>query len=148
MRLRNSSFLVILLAGLAGCSATADTGTTGSGIWGSSFGAGTASIAKNEASAAIALLQDNEFGQSLEASDRNAAVEAQRRALRARGVGVAVAWENAKTGRSGQVRPGPIYQVNKMTCREFTHEMVINGSVVTARGTACKEPDGAWKTLS
>lgn len=148
MRLRAATLLMILMSGLTGCASTGGQGTDSGSLWGSSFGAGSSSIAKTEANAAIALLQSNEFGQALDANDKRAAAEAQRRALRANGVGVAVAWSNEKTGRSGEVRPGPAYQVNNMTCREFTHEMVVNGSVLSARGTACKEADGAWKTLS
>ena len=147
MHLRNTSVYVLLLAGLAACSSTPGTGSHDAGFLGSSFGAPN-SVGRNEASAAIALLQSNEFGQSLEASDRRAAAEAQRRALRANGVGVTVSWENDKTGRSGQVRPGPVYQVNDTSCREFTHEMILNGSAMTARGTACREEDGSWQTLS
>jgi surface antigen len=147
MRLRNTSVLVLIMAGLSACSSAPGTGSHNDGFWGSSFGVSN-SLGRNEASAAIALLQSNEFGQSLEASDRRAAAEAQRRALRANGVGVTVSWENDKTGRSGQVRPGPVYQVNDTSCREFTHEMTLNGSIMTARGTACQEDDGSWRTLT
>ena len=146
MRLRNIPILALVLAGLAGCSSLSagDSGT--GGTWGSSFGAG-GGLAHDEASAAIANLQDNEFGQTLDASDRKAAAEAQRRALRSRGVGAAIAWSNEKTGRGGEVRPGPLYQVNNMTCREFTHEMVVDQEVMTARGTACRTKNGSWQTL-
>ncbi|WP_417680182.1 RT0821/Lpp0805 family surface protein [Roseibium sp.] len=147
MRLRNTSVLVLILAGLTACSSTPGTGSHDLGFWSSATGSPGA-VGRSEAGAAIALLQSNEFGQSLDASDRRAAAEAQRRALRANGVGVAVSWENDKTGRSGQVRPGPVYQVNDTSCREFTHEMTLNGAMMTARGTACQEDDGSWRTLS
>jgi surface antigen len=147
MRLRDTTILVVLLAGLAGCGSLAGTHGDTAGVWGSSFGARGASVANSEAGAAIALLQGQEFGEVLEASDRKAAVEAQRRALRSRGVGAAIAWNNEKTGRNGEVRPGPVYQVNKLTCREFTHEMMVDQKVLTARGTACKTENGGWKTL-
>lgn len=147
MRLRDTTILFVLLAGLAGCSSLAGTHGDSAGVWGSSFGAGGGSVANSEAGAAIAMLQGNEFGEALEASDRKAAAEAQRRALRSRGVGAAIAWNNEKTGRNGEVRPGPVYQVNKLTCREFTHEMVVDRKVLTARGTACKTENGGWRTL-
>lgn len=147
MRLRNASIAVILAAGLAGCNAVSGPAGSETGAWGTPFGAASGPVAGDEASTAISKLLDNAFGQSLEASDRQAAADAQRRALRARGVGVAVAWENGETGRSGQVRPGPLYHVNDTSCREFTHHMVLNGNVLTARGTACRSENGSWETI-
>ncbi|MBO6757701.1 MAG: hypothetical protein JJ902_15310 [Roseibium sp.] len=138
--------VLVLLAALGGCTALSGPGGQ-TGGYGSSFGAG-ASLADVEASTAIKVLVNNEFGKSLEPSDRRAAAEAQRRALRARGVGAAVAWQNDRTGKSGQVRPGPLYQVNDTTCREFTHELTIDGQVLRARGTACRQENGSWQTLT
>ncbi len=145
MRIRLVLPMLLVAAGLAGCSSV--SGSTQGG-WDSGFGAGGSAVSEEEASTAIAVLLNNELGQSLDASDHRAVAEAQKRALRARGVGVSVAWQNEKTGRSGQVRPGPVYQVNDTTCREFTHLMVVDGSQLTARGTACEQGDGSWKTLS
>lgn len=144
MRVRTLSVLLLLAAGLAGCNSVSG-GTQG--LWNSQFGADTTGVAKDEASTAIALLQSNEFGQSLDKSDQLAVAEAQKRALRSNGLGVSVAWQNEETGRSGHVRPGPVYQINDTTCREFTHEMVLNGVPLSSRGTACREEDGSWQTL-
>lgn len=33
-------------------------------------------------------------------------------------------------------------------CREYTKEMKVNGKRQTAYGTACRQPDGAWKIVS
>ncbi|MBD8874876.1 RT0821/Lpp0805 family surface protein [Roseibium polysiphoniae] len=145
MRVRTLSCLILMTVGLGACS-SAPGGTQGT--WGSQFGASTSGVAEDEASTAIAVLVNNEFGQSLERSDYKAVAEAQKRALRARANGVAVSWQNEETGRSGQVRPGPVYQVNDTSCREFTHEMILNGAALTSRGTACRQEDGSWKTLS
>lgn len=139
--------LILLLSALAGCGSLSSSDGAGSG-WNSSFGAASGLTADSEASTAIAVLVDNELGQALDPSDRRAAAEAQRRALRARGVGVSVAWQNDKTGRSGQVRPGALYQVNDTECREFTHEMVLDGRILSSRGTACREENGSWQTIS
>ncbi|WP_417684615.1 RT0821/Lpp0805 family surface protein [Roseibium sp.] len=144
MRLAELTCLLVLGAALSGCSAV--SGGT-SGAWNNQFGASSGSVAEDEASTAIAVLLDNDFGQALEASDHRAVAEAQKRALRANGVGVAVAWQNEKTGRSGQVQPGPVYQVNDTACREFTHVMVLDGHSLSSRGTACRQDDGSWKTL-
>ncbi len=144
MKMRNTICLLTAVL-LGGCSLS--SGATGIGKWGSSFGDPRANVAGTEANTAISVLVNNEFGDALEPSDRKAAEQAQDRALRARGVGVSVAWQNDRTGRSGQVRPGPVYSVNETKCREFTHEMVLQGQVLRARGTACELDRGNWKVI-
>ncbi|WP_428651054.1 RT0821/Lpp0805 family surface protein [Roseibium sp.] len=144
MRLRSATGLVLATV-LAGCSMT--SGATQPGGWGSFFGDPNSNVSASEANAAISVLVNNEFGEALDASDRRAAEDAQNRALRARGVGAAVAWQNERTGRSGQVRPGPVYFVNDTSCREFTHEMVLQGRVLKARGTACETDRGTWQVI-
>jgi len=144
MRMRTA--ICLLTATITGgCSI--GSGPNGFGGWGSSFGDPRGGVAGTEANAAISVLVNNEFGDALEPSDRKAAEAAQDRALRARGLGVSVAWQNERTGRSGQVRPGPIYSVNNTHCREFTHEMVVQGRVLQARGTACEADEGTWKVI-
>lgn len=145
MRIADLSCLFLLTVAAAGCSSV--SGKT-SDSWNIQFGASSGGIAEDEASNAIAVLLDNDFGRALEPSDHKAVADAQKRALRARGVGAAVAWQNRKTGRSGEVRPGPVYQVNDTACREFTHLMVVEGRQLSSRGTACRQEDGSWKTLS
>ncbi|PVB60798.1 RT0821/Lpp0805 family surface protein [Labrenzia sp. 011] len=130
---------------LAGCSMTSGSKETAG--WGSFFGDPQSNVAGSEANAAISVLVNNELGNALDPSDRRAAEDAQDRALRARGVGVAVAWQNERTGRSGQVRPGPVYFVNETSCREFTHEMVLQGRMLQARGTACETDGGSWQVI-
>ena len=144
MRLRGAT-CVALATVLAGCSLT--SGSKQSSGWGSFFGDPNANVAGTEANTAISVLVNNEFGDALDPSDRRAAEAAQNRALRARGVGVSVAWQNERTGRSGQVRPGPVYFVNDTSCREFTHEMVLNGQVLKARGAACETERGNWQVI-
>lgn len=144
MRLRTATCLV-LAAVLSGCSLT--SGSSESGAWGSFLSDPSTNVAGSEANTAISVLVNNEFGDALEPSDRKAAEDAQNRALRARGVGVSVAWQNERTGRSGQVRPGPVYFVNDTSCREFTHEMVLQGKTLQARGTACETDRGNWQVI-
>ncbi len=148
MRLPRATSLAlatVLATVLAGCSMT--SGSSQAGGWGSFFGDPSSRVAGSEANTAISVLVNNEFGDALDPSDRSAAEDAQNRALRARGLGVAVAWQNERTGRSGQVRPGPIYSVNETSCREFTHEMVLQGRILKARGTACENEQGNWQVI-
>lgn len=140
-----SATCIALVTVLTGCSMT--SGSKDTAGWGSFFGDPSSNVTGTEANTAISVLVNNEFGEALEPSDRKAAERAQIRALRARGVGVAVTWQNEKTGRSGQVRPGPVYYVNETGCREFTHEMVLQGRTLQARGTACESDRGSWQVI-
>ncbi|MEM9631400.1 MAG: RT0821/Lpp0805 family surface protein [Pseudomonadota bacterium] len=144
MRFRTATCLA-LAAVLSGCSLT--SGPNEAGAWGSFFGDPSTNVTESEATTAISVLVNNEFGNALDPSDRKAAEDAQIRALKARGVGVSVAWQNERTGRSGQVRPGPVYSVNDTSCREFTHEMVLQGRTLQARGTACETERGSWQVI-
>ncbi|MES0808020.1 RT0821/Lpp0805 family surface protein [Roseibium sp. SCPC15] len=144
MRLRTATCLA-LAAVLSGCSLT--SGPNEAGSLGTFFGDPGTNVTDSEATTAISVLVNNEFGNALDPSDRKAAEDAQNRALKARGVGVSVAWQNERTGRSGQVRPGPVYSVNDTSCREFTHEMVLQGRTLQARGTACETDRGGWQVI-
>lgn len=137
--------VLVVSAGLAGCSAMSASG--GGSQYDSSFGA-SGSLAGTDANSAIANLLTNDFAKKLDASDHRAMIAAQKQALRTDGVGASIAWENVRTGRNGTVRPGPVYHVNDTTCREFVHELVLEGAPVKSRGTACKAENGSWQTLS
>ena len=50
-------------------------------------------------------------------------------------------------GRYGSIVPGPAYESNGMNCRQFTHTIYIDGKPQTARGTACRDPDGTWQPV-
>jgi len=135
-----------LTGGLAACSAV--SGNNPESGWGSQFGASGSSVVEGEASSAIAALVDNDLGLALDPDDRRAAAEAQKHAVRFGRVGVGVPWQNEKTGRNGEVVAGAKYRVNDRECREFVHTMDVRGTVLKSRGTACREENGTWKTIS
>ena len=139
--------LLMLLTGLAGCSSLTAAENSG-GQYNSSFGAAGSALAGNEGKSAISNLLNKDFARGLESSDHRAIAEAQSQALRTDGVGAAIGWKNEKTGRSGTVRPGPVYHVNDTTCREFVHEMALGGQTVKSRGTAYQSENGNWQTVS
>ena len=51
-------------------------------------------------------------------------------------------------GRYGTIVPGPAYQQASNTCRQYTHTIYIDGKPQTARGAACRNPDGTWTPIS
>ena len=56
--------------------------------------------------------------------------------------------DSTQCGRACNVVPGPAYQMNGEPCREYTHTVYIDGQPQTGRGTACRNPDGSWTTIS
>jgi len=85
---------------------------------------------------------------ALDPRDRAAAGAAHLRALQFSEPGAPVAWRNPETGHHGTIVPGPAYQSNGQTCREFSHTAYVDNRPQTGRGSSCRNPDGTWTPLS
>jgi surface antigen len=92
----------------------------------------------------IGGLLGNRIGASLDERDRRMAYAAELQALNNGPPGAPVAWRNPDSGRYGSIVPGPVYVENARNCRAFTHTIYVDGRPQTARGTACRNPDGSW----
>ena len=150
-----------LALGIVGCAGNPETGTgpkenTGTAVGaiagaviGSQFGGGAGErVAAGIAGAAIGGLLGNRIGASMDDEDKQRAYEAQRAALETGPSGAPVSWRNPDSGRYGTVVPGPAYQQAGNTCRQYTHTIYIDGKPQTARGAACRNPDGTWTPIS
>jgi surface antigen len=84
----------------------------------------------------------------LDPRDRPAAGAAHLRAVQFGEPGAPVAWRNPETGHHGTIVPGPAYQSNGQTCREFSHTVYVDNRPQTGRGSSCRNPDGTWTPLS
>jgi surface antigen len=146
-----------LLAGCAGDPATGtgpreNTGTlvgalAGAAI-GSQFGGGTGErIAAGVAGAAIGGLIGNRIGAAMDDEDKQRAYEAQMQALESGPSGAPVGWKNPDSGHYGSIVPGPAFDRRGTQCRQYTHTIYIGGRPETARGTACRNPDGSWTAV-
>ncbi|MFA6266593.1 MAG: RT0821/Lpp0805 family surface protein [Pseudolabrys sp.] len=93
-------------------------------------------------------LVGNRIGASLDEQDRQRAYAAQMDALERGPSGAPVTWKNPDSGRYGTIVPGPAYVDRGHNCRSYTHTIYINGQPETARGTACRNPDGTWTPLT
>lgn len=147
---------------LAACAGNPQTGTgprenTGTlvgalagAVVGSQFGGSTgARVAAGVAGAALGGMIGNRIGSALDDEDRQRAYAAQMDALESGSSGAPVAWRNPDSGRYGNIVPGPAYDSpNGLKCRQFTHTIYIDGRPQTARGTACRNPDGTWNPVS
>jgi surface antigen len=134
-----------LMLALAGLSLV---GAVAGGLIGSQFGGGTGErIAAGLAGAAIGGLIGNRIGAGMDDEDKQRAYAAQMDALERSPSGAPVSWKNPDSGRYGTVVPGPAYQQAGRNCRSFTHTIYIDGTPQTARGTACRQPDGTWQSV-
>jgi surface antigen len=95
--------------------------------------------------AAIGAMIGNRIGAGLDDEDKRRAYAAQLQALDSGPPGAPVAWRNPDSGRYGSVVPGPKYQREGVDCRQYTHTIYIDGKPQTARGAACRNPDGSWQ---
>jgi surface antigen len=152
-------FGVVLIGSLAGCAGDPtgeygpgpkeNTGTLlgalGGAVIGSQFGGGTSGhVAGALIGAAAGGLIGNRIGASLDEEDRQRASAAEVQALEGGAAGAPVGGRSERSGRYGSVVPGPYYVDNGRRCRAFTETIYIDGRPQTARGTACRNPDGSW----
>ncbi len=89
----------------------------------------------------------NLIGADLDARDRQLAAAAEYQALEYGQAGQVTPWNNPSTQHRGQIVPGKPYQQGNSFCRPYTHTIYVSGQPQTARGTACRGPDGTWKTV-
>lgn len=112
------------------------------GLLGSQVGHGDGRAAATILGAVAGGVVGNTIGRSMDATDR----------MRTAGVletsptGSPTHWRNPDTGREYVVVPTRTYASAQGPCREYTMDVVIGGRSEKAYGTACRQPDGSWRT--
>jgi surface antigen len=124
----------------AGSGALVGAAVAGGGAGNRLAGAGIGALA--------GALIGNRIGASLDERDRQLAYAAEMDALERGQSGAPVGWRNPNSGRYGSVVPGPAYVQSGRNCRAYTETIYIDGRPQTARGTACRNPDGSWTPLA
>jgi surface antigen len=151
--------VVVVLLGMSVAACSADSGpkevggTAVGAVAGGLIGNAIGGSAGNRAAgtlvgAAVGGLLGNRIGASLDDEDRRRAYAAQIQALETGPSGAPVPWRNPDSGRYGNVVPGPAYQTNGATCRQYTQTVFVDGRPQSARGTACRNPDGTWTPVT
>jgi surface antigen len=100
------------------------------------------------ASEKIEALLGAGFGGGLGPGDLAAAYKAQTRALDQSRAGTSVTWTNPGTGNRGEIVPGPVYVVNNLECRDFSHTVETTAGREVRRGAACRRTDGSWQAIA
>ena len=144
---------IVIAAGallLAACSSSADV-TTGAipganpgTVVGSPVGAGAG---EPPVGAVEGGLMGAEVGRSLDDGDRAVALKAEYEALEYGRPGQPTVWRSRSGDNYGEITVGSGYQVNRLDCREYTHNVWIGGRPRVVKGTACREPDGVWRIV-
>ncbi len=143
--------------GLAACEPGAgpkqQIGTVGGavlgGLAGSQIGSGSGRLVAVGIGTLLGSMAGSEIGRSLDRADRLYIERTTGYALETGPSGVAQTWQNPDTGHYGAVTPQPAYQNPQgQYCREYQQTVTIGGQTEQAYGTACRQPDGAWKIVS
>ena len=88
------------------------------------------------------------IGSGFTSKDRRAALEAEYKALEYTPSGQKVAWQGKTSDLHGEVTAGPPYQVGSQNCRQYSDTVYSGQAAHTAKGTACRNPDGSWTPLT
>ena len=81
-------------------------------------------------------------GQTMDEVDRMNTAQS----LEAVRTGVPSTWRNPDTGNQYSVTPTRTFGTSAGPCRDYTIDALIEGRRETVHGTACREPDGSWRT--
>ena len=142
--------VALMLAGCAGdwgpkTEVGAASGALAGGLIGYGAGRGPGAVL---AGAVIGGLVGGAIGNTLDEQDRRRAYAAETHALEYGGPGTPHSWRGER-GAYGTIVAGPPYPRGQYArCREYTHTIYIQGRPQTARGVACRNPDGSWNPIS
>jgi surface antigen len=136
---------------LAGCQnmskqdAGTMTGAVAGGLIGSTVGQGGGRILAIAAGSVAGAMIGNAVGKSMDDTDRMK----MNQALEGNNVGQPAYWSNNRSGARYQVTPVKNVTVDgNEYCREYQSVATINGQKQKMYGTACRQPDGSWKTVN
>ncbi len=120
------------------------TGAVLGGVLGHQIGGGSGKTVATVGGAALGAFVGSRVGRNMDHSDQAHTTHALARSAD----GESTTWRNNETGTRYSVTPTRTYQGDSGgRCRDFTTVAQIDGRDEVLHGTACKQPDGTWKTL-
>ena len=120
-------------------------GAVAGGLAGQAIGSGTGRLWATGAGVLLGALIGSEIGKWLDRADQQYMGQTTYNALERGQSNQTVRWNNPDSGNYGTVTPYPAYQQGSYNCREYTQTIYVDGRSETARGTACRQPDGSWQ---
>lgn len=153
--LRVTVLVVLLAFVVSGCATIEENPKTAIGGFGGAAFGGLIAAAAGASPAGIAAatiggaLLGGMAGNYLDQRDKQMAMQANRQALETAPSGQSVPWRNPDSGHSGSVTPTRTYQnASGQYCREFQQTVTIDNKPENSYGTACRQPDGSWRTTN
>jgi surface antigen len=121
-------------------------GAAGGGLLAAATGGSGTGIA---AGVLLGGLAGGALGSALDAQDRRLAAQNSQNALETVPSGTTTTWRNPDSGHSGTLTPTRTFQSSSgQYCREYQQTITVGGKQEESYGTACREPDGAWRIVS
>ncbi len=155
-----STVTVLAFAVVAGCAGpgrsggiSKETGGTilggiAGGVLGSQIGGGRGKTVATVAGAILGGLIGGSIGKKLDERDKLLMARTTQTTLEKTRSGRTSEWRNPDTGNSGTITPEPVYKsASGGQCRPFTQTITVGGKQETAKGTACRNPDGTWRII-
>jgi surface antigen len=112
------------------------------GLLGNQIGHGDGRAAATILGAIAGGAVGNTVGRYMDDADRMRTAQV----LETASTGAPTHWRNPDTGREYTVVPTRTYASAQGPCREYTVDAVIGGRAEKIYGTACRQPDGSWRT--
>lgn len=120
-------------------------GGVGGGVIGAQVGGGHGRTAAIIAGSILGAIIGKNVGRSIDRTDELMAAHV----LEVNKTGQTSSWVNPDTNNEVAVTPTRTYQrPSGQYCREYQTEVTVGGQTQQAYGTACRQPDGAWKIVS
>ena len=158
--MKTSKFVLVLslVAFLAACAEnqTGQKQTLGTiigaglgALAGSQVGSGKGKLAAVAIGALGGAFLGGQLGKTLDDVDRMKASETQQAVLEKNKDGQSSTWNNPNTGHSGRVTPTSTPTASSGEyCREYEHEITVDGRKEVVKGTACRQNDGSWRVIN
>jgi surface antigen len=136
---------------LSGCAVAPNQEQTGmviggalGGALGSQVGGGQGRTVATVIGTLLGASVGGNVGRSMDETDR---IKVSRTLENVR-TGVPTEWRNPDSGNQYTVVPTRTYETAGTPCREYTVNGTIGGKKEKIYGTACRQPDGSWRTAS
>lgn len=113
------------------------------GVLGSQVGSGHGRTAATIVGAIAGMAIGGSIGRTMDENDRLRTAYA----LENVRTGVPSTWRNPDSGNRYTVVPTRTYEAREGPCREYTVDAEIGGRAEKVYGTACRQPDGSWRTV-
>ena len=141
-----------VLALVAGCETAPGTrneqagvviGAIAGGLLGAQVGHGSGRTAATIVGTMAGAVIGGSIGRSMDETDRLKTAHA----LETVRTGVPTHWRNPDSGHQYTVVPTRTTETAQGPCREYTVDAVVGGQREKVYGTACRQPDGSWRTV-